>query len=108
MAVAPSCGTAVLKSPVENSELRRIVTLQVALCRIRWIWFAGRLGIVPDWLVGGAFSSDAQRRRIASTATVWGTKAKPSVSPKPRRLCCLALGNVHALERGHAAHGFLV
>ena len=26
--------------------------------------------------------------RIGKTATVWGTKAKPSVAPKPRRLCC--------------------
>ena len=26
--------------------------------------------------------------RIGKTATVWGTKAKPSVVPKPRRLCC--------------------
>ena len=26
--------------------------------------------------------------RSGKTAPVWGTKAKPPVSPKPRRLCC--------------------
>src|SRR5215469_18369423 len=44
------------------------------------------LGLSPT---GESFQFDPNGCRIGSPATVWGTKAKPSVSPKPRRLCCL-------------------
>lgn len=42
--------------------------------------------------------------RTGKTATVWGTKAKPSVSPKPRRLCC-PLPNLHSLMSDRVMNG---
>jgi hypothetical protein len=61
-------------SVVEDSEVRSsIVTLQVTVCRIRQICFAGSGWHSP---FGGEFSSDAQRMPIRRDGNCMGDEGK--------------------------------
>ena len=43
---------------------------------------------------------------LGETATVWGTKARPSVLPKPRRLCCFSITADSFCDNHHGMRGF--
>ena len=89
MATAPTAGrmviTALITVSCEPPPGTYHLCGQPFVCRIRQIRFAGRAGNSLEGFPVSILSGC----RPEKTAPAWETKAKPSVMPKPRRLCCL-------------------